>query len=690
MSTAVEHRFGPYGGQYVPETLMPALAELELAWVAARDDPGFRAELDGLLHNYVGRPSPLYHASRLSEAAGHPVYLKREDLNHTGAHKINNALGQALLAKRMGKRRIIAETGAGQHGVASATACALLDLECVVYMGTEDMRRQKPNVERMGLLGARVEPVEAGARTLKEAVSAAIRDWVANVETTHYIIGSCVGPAPYPALVRDLQRVIGDEARAQVLQDAGRLPERVIACVGGGSNSIGIFIPFVADEAVELIGVEAAGEGLDSGRHGAPLTVGGRGGVLHGAYSAIMQDEDGQILEAHSISAGLDYPGSGPEHAWLRDQGRARYVGITDEQALQAFGRLARLEGIIPALESAHALAWVLENPGSELDVVCLSGRGDKDLAEALAALELLVMAIGDGVERIAEAFAAARADGRRAALMPYLMGGFPDLETSRAIALAYADAGADLVELGVPFSDPLADGPVIHAADTAALRAGATLPAVLEVARVISGRVPVIVMCYANPILARGLERFLDELVAAEVSGLIVPDLPMEEATDTQAACHARGLAFVPLVAPTTPADRLAEICASASGFVYAVSVTGTTGERTGDGEGLVGRDRPRVRACGGSGGGRIRDRHPGAGGGGSGRRGRRGDRRHPPRTRRGRGAGPRRRRGGAGARILRSALRLLRWLGSLTRWASSSPQPPASASGSSSGRST
>jgi tryptophan synthase beta chain len=388
MSSAVEHRFGPYGGQYVPETLMPALAELERAWVAARDDPAFAAELDGLLRDYVGRPSPLYRASRLSAAVGHPVYLKREDLNHTGAHKINNALGQALLARRMGKRRIIAETGAGQHGVASATACALLDLECVVYMGTEDMRRQKPNVERMGLLGARVEPVQAGARTLKEAVSAAIRDWVANVDTTHYIIGSCVGPAPYPALVRDLQRVIGDEARAQVLAAAGRLPQRVIACVGGGSNSIGIFIPFVADDGVELIGVEAAGEGLESGRHGAPLTAAGRAGVLHGAYSAIMQDEDGQILEAHSISAGLDYPGSGPEHAWLRDQGRARYVGITDEQALAAFARLARLEGIIPALESAHALAWVLEDPGSELDVVCLSGRGDKDLAEALATLE--------------------------------------------------------------------------------------------------------------------------------------------------------------------------------------------------------------------------------------------------------------------------------------------------------------
>jgi tryptophan synthase beta chain len=386
MST-IEHRFGPYGGQYVPETLMPALAELEAAWLEARDSGEFRAELDALLRDYVGRPSPLYLASRLSEAAGHPIYLKREDLNHTGAHKINNALGQALLARRMGKRRIIAETGAGQHGVASATACALLDLECVVYMGTEDMRRQKPNVERMGLLGARVEPVEAGGRTLKEAVSAAIRDWVTNVETTHYIIGSCVGPAPYPALVRDLQRVIGDEARAQVLAQAGRLPERVIACVGGGSNSIGVFVPFVGDGAVELIGVEAAGEGIDTGRHGAPLTAAGLPGVLHGAYSAIMQDEDGQILEAHSISAGLDYPGTGPEHAWLRDSGRARYVAITDQQALAAFARTARLEGIIPALESAHAIAWALEHTDSALDLICLSGRGDKDLAEALAHL---------------------------------------------------------------------------------------------------------------------------------------------------------------------------------------------------------------------------------------------------------------------------------------------------------------
>jgi len=387
MST-VEHRFGPYGGQYVPETLMPALEELEAAWVGARADQAFRAELDALLRDYVGRPSPLYHATRLGEAAGHPIYLKREDLNHTGAHKINNALGQALLARRMGKQRIIAETGAGQHGVASATACALLDLECVVYMGTEDMRRQQPNVERMRLLGAHVEPVEAGARTLKEAVSAAIRDWVANVATTHYIIGSCVGPAPYPALVRDLQRVIGDEARAQVLERAGRLPQRVIACVGGGSNSIGMFTPFVDDREVELVGVEAAGEGLESGRHGAPLTAAGLPGVLHGAFSAVMQDEDGQILEAHSISAGLDYPGTGPEHAWLRDCGRARYVAVTDAQALEAFARTSRLEGIIPALESSHALAWALATGPSELDLVCLSGRGDKDLAEALAQLD--------------------------------------------------------------------------------------------------------------------------------------------------------------------------------------------------------------------------------------------------------------------------------------------------------------
>jgi tryptophan synthase beta chain len=390
----VEHRFGPYGGQYVPETLMPALAELEAAWLDARGNPEFEQQLGMLLRDFAGRPTPLYHARRLSGAVGHQVYLKREDLLHTGAHKINNALGQCLLAVRMGKTRIIAETGAGQHGVATATACALLGVECVVYMGTEDMRRQKPNVERMRLMGATVAPVEAGARTLKEAVSAAIRDWVANVGDTHYVIGSAVGPAPFPALVRDLQRVIGDEARAQVLERLGRMPSRVIACVGGGSNAIGIFVPFVGDAEVALVGVEAAGEGMATGRHGAPLTLGGRGGVLHGAYSAIMQDEDGQILEAHSISAGLDYPGTGPEHAHLRDTGRARYVAVTDEQALAAFRRTAELEGIVPALESSHAVAWTLGAGAEEVagdadhvDLICLSGRGDKDLAEALSAL---------------------------------------------------------------------------------------------------------------------------------------------------------------------------------------------------------------------------------------------------------------------------------------------------------------
>jgi tryptophan synthase beta chain len=387
VEAGLPHRYGPYGGQYVPETLMPALAELEATWVGVREDPGYREELAALLRDYCGRPTPLYLAERLSQVAGREIWLKREDLMHTGSHKLNNALGQALLAKRMGKGRVIAETGAGQHGVASATAAALLDLECVVYMGSEDTRRQAPNVERMRLLGARVVPVEAGSRTLKEATSEAIRDWVTNVATTHYIIGSVVGPAPYPALVRDLQRVIGDEARAGMLERVGRLPDRVIACVGGGSNAMGTFAAFVDDQGVRLVGVEAGGEGIPTGRHGAPLTVGGRAGVLHGALSAVMQDEDGQITEAHSVSAGLDYPGTGPEHAWLRDSGRASYVAVTDAQADAAFREVARLEGIIPALETSHALHYAVheDGGGSAIDLVCCSGRGDKDLAEVLA-----------------------------------------------------------------------------------------------------------------------------------------------------------------------------------------------------------------------------------------------------------------------------------------------------------------
>jgi tryptophan synthase beta chain len=384
VSTGLEIRFGPYGGQYVPETLMPALGDLQRTWVEAWSDPVFRGELKDLQRDYVGRPSPLYLAPRLSALAGRSIYLKREDLNHTGAHKINNALGQALLAKRMGKPRVVAETGAGSHGTATATACALLDLECVVYMGEVDMERQKPNVERMQLLGATVVPVAAGSRTLKEATSEAIRDWVANVADTHYVLGTVAGPAPYPAIVRELQRIIGEEARAQLLEKEGRLPDRVLACVGGGSNAMGIFAAFIPDASVALVGVEAGGEGLDL-RHGAPLTVGGRPGVLHGSLSAVMQDDEGQILEAYSISAGLDYPGSGPEHAWLRDTGRASYVAVTDDQAVQAFKEVTRLEGIIPALETSHALYHALHVPSdSQLDVLCLSGRGDKDLAQII------------------------------------------------------------------------------------------------------------------------------------------------------------------------------------------------------------------------------------------------------------------------------------------------------------------
>ena len=377
-------RFGPYGGAYVPETVVPALDELVAAMDEAFTDAAFVDELAGLLHDYAGRPTPLYHAPRLSDAAGGAqIWLKREDLLHTGAHKINNALGQVLLARRMGKRRIIAETGAGQHGVATATACARFGLQCTVYMGREDMRRQALNVYRMQLLGAEVRPVDSGAGTLKDATNEAIRDWVSNVRDTHYVIGSSVGPHPYPSLVRRLQRVIGDETRAEVLARCKQQPDVVVACVGGGSNAIGIFAAFLDDPGVRLVGVEAAGRGLDGDEHAAPLNR-GRPGVLHGSNSYLMQDEHGQVLTAHSISAGLDYPGVGPEHSQLRDSGRVKYFAATDSDALAAFHRLSRLEGIIPALESSHAVhvATLLarDMPGDAVVVVCLSGRGDKDM----------------------------------------------------------------------------------------------------------------------------------------------------------------------------------------------------------------------------------------------------------------------------------------------------------------------
>jgi tryptophan synthase beta chain len=384
-TAAPTDRFGVFGGRYVPETLIPAIDELERAYDEARNDSSFVRELEDMLINYVGRPSPLTEAPRFSEHVGAPVWLKREDLNHTGAHKINNTVGQILLARRMGKTRIIAETGAGQHGVATATVCARYGMECVVYMGEEDMRRQSLNVFRMRLMGAKVVGVSSGTRTLKDATTEAIRDWVTNVGDTYYIIGSVVGPAPYPRMVRDFQSVISREARAQMLERVGRLPATVVACVGGGSNAMGMFAEFVNDANVELVGVEAAGEGLDSGHHSASLSR-GRPGVLHGSLSYLLQDESGQVHPAHSISAGLDYPGVGPEHSYLKDSGRALYVAVSDREALEGFALLSRLEGIIPALETAHAVSWIAANRGrwsqNEPVLLCVSGRGDKDVAQ--------------------------------------------------------------------------------------------------------------------------------------------------------------------------------------------------------------------------------------------------------------------------------------------------------------------
>lgn len=390
MPDAAGH-FGAYGGRFIAETLMEPIYQLEQAYNSLKDDPKFQAEFDQDLKHYVGRPSPLYFAERLTrELGGAKIFLKREDLNHTGAHKINNTIGQALLARHMGKTRIIAETGAGQHGVASATIAARLGLECVVYMGAEDVQRQAPNVFRMKLLGATVVPVHSGSKTLKDALNEAMRDWVTNVDDTFYIIGTVAGPHPYPAMVRDFQSVIGREARQQILEQDGRLPDALVACVGGGSNAIGLFHPFLADESVAIYGVEAAGSGIDSGKHAAPLTA-GKSGVLHGNRTYLMEDDNGQIIETHSISAGLDYPGVGPEHSWLKDMGRAHYVAVTDTEAMEGFHTLTRKEGIIPALESSHAMAYVMElAPKMAKDqsiIMCLSGRGDKDI-NTIARLE--------------------------------------------------------------------------------------------------------------------------------------------------------------------------------------------------------------------------------------------------------------------------------------------------------------
>ena len=471
MSAPVPHsppgRFGAFGGRYVSETLIPSLDELTNAWAAAQADPAFTEELGRLLTDYVGRPTPLGFAARLSDEVGREIgralriYLKREDLCHTGAHKINNCIGQLLLARRMGKKRIIAETGAGQHGVATATACALFGIPCEIYMGAVDVERQALNVSRMKLLGAKVHAVTDGTATLKDAMNEALRDWVTNVRTTHYVIGSVAGPHPYPLLVRDLQAVIGREARAQIQEAEGRLPDACVACVGGGSNAMGLFHAFVPDASVKLYGVEAAGDGIDTDRHAATLAK-GRIGVLHGARSYVLCDEDGQISEAHSISAGLDYPGVGPEHSFLKETARARYFSVTDDEALAGFQRLARTEGILCALESAHAIA-ALPKVASELPegavlIVNVSGRGDKDMGT-------IVKRLGVGtVSRLAARFARAREE-KRAALIIYLTADDPDGETSQRLMLEAAAAGADIIEVGIPWSDPSADGKVIQAA---------------------------------------------------------------------------------------------------------------------------------------------------------------------------------------------------------------------------------
>ena len=464
--------FGGYGGRLVPEALMAVIEEVTAAYDKARTDQTFLDELDRLQPHYTGRPSPLYEATRLSEhAGGARMFLKREDLNHTGSHKINNVLGQALLAQRMGKNRVIAETGAGQHGVATATACALLGLECVIYMGAVDTARQALNVARMRLLGAEVVSVEAGSKTLKDAINEAFRDWVTNADNTYYCFGTAAGPHPFPMMVRDFQRVIGLEARVQIQRQAGRLPDAVTACIGGGSNAIGIFHAFIDDPGVRLVGFEAAGDGVETGRHAATFT-GGSPGAFQGSFSYLLQDEDGQTIESHSISAGLDYPGVGPEHAYLKDTGRAEYRPITDTEAMDAFRLLCRTEGIIPAIESAHAVAGALklgvELGAGSVIVVNLSGRGDKDVETAAKWFGLLDGA-GNIVSRLAGLFETCRGEGR-SALIGYLPTGFPNVQNSIDAMVAMVESGCDIIEVGVAYSDPGMDGPTIAAATEAAL----------------------------------------------------------------------------------------------------------------------------------------------------------------------------------------------------------------------------
>ena len=568
-------RFGVHGGQYIPETLMNAVIELEKAYNFYKEDPAFNAELTELLNEYAGRPSRLYYARRLTEKlGGAKIYLKREDLNHTGAHKIYNVLGQALLAKKMGKTRLIAETGAGQHGVATATAAALMDMECVVFMGREDTIRQALNVYRMRLLGAEVIPVTTGTATLKDAVSEAMREWTRRISDTHYCLGSVMGPHPFPTIVRDFQAVISRETKAQLLEKEGRLPDAVLACVGGGSNAIGSFYHFIGDEGVRLIGCEAAGRGVDTAETAATIAT-GRLGIFHGMKSYFCQDEFGQIAPVYSISAGLDYPGVGPEHAYLHDIGRAEYVAVTDDEAVEAFEFLSRTEGIIPAIESAHAVAHAMKlAPAMGRDkiiVVTVSGGGTRTAPPSPATEGRISMSM------IHQAFEKGKA------FIAFLTCGDPDLETTAAAVRAAAANGADLIELGIPFSDPTAEGPVIQGANLRALKGGVTTDKVFQLVRELRRDVtiPLVFMTYANVVYSYGAERFLANCAEAGIDGLILPDLPFEEKEEFLEPCRKQGVDLISMIAPTS-ASRVAMIAREAEGFLYLVSSLGVTGERS------------------------------------------------------------------------------------------------------------
>lgn len=596
-------RFGRFGGAYVPEILAPALKQLEEAFLAAEKDPTFHAELETLLRDYAGRPTSLYECRNFGKGTKARIFLKREDLLHGGAHKTNQVLGQALLARRMGKTRLIAETGAGQHGVATALAGALLGLPVRIYMGADDVERQKQNVFRMELMGAEVVPVTAGSRTLKDAVNEALRDWSASYATTHYLLGTVAGPHPFPWIVREFQRVIGKEARGQMLERLGRLPDAVVACVGGGSNAVGIFADFVQDASVALIGVEAAGHGLDSGAHGATLQR-GRPGILHGSETFVLQDDDGQVTETHSISAGLDYPGVGPEHAYLQESGRASYVGVTDAEAFAAFQELARCEGILPAFESAHALAHAKRMAAAatteQIILVNLSGRGDKDVERARAfakELPTVTSPVREVAPVVATPVPPTTADLRgnvaryterfrdpRALFVPFLIVGDPNGADSLRYLEALVAGGADALEVGLPFSDPVADGPVIQAASVRALAAGSTTAKAFEILRQFRAKhpaIPIGLLTYASLVVggAGGRASFYEAAAAAGVDSVLVADVPTGEVAPFAAAARSVQLAPVLLAPPDAPAATLETVAREGAAYTYCLARAGVTG---------------------------------------------------------------------------------------------------------------